>query len=100
MCLWQIVKGGDLSKNILSNLHSLRSSEAQVAYQHRLRHARQEAGGVACLVTTMMMLALVCVIVVDCLFLHVVYRTFHFFAYKEDKAKEKEGRSMAQNGTI
>ncbi|VDM80799.1 unnamed protein product [Strongylus vulgaris] len=43
---------------------------------------------VSCLVTTVVMLGLVAIIVIDGFFVHTVYRTFHFFAYQEDKAKE------------
>lgn len=35
------------------------------------------------------MAAMAFVIVINCIFLHVVYRTFQFFAYQEDKRREE-----------
>ena len=48
----------------------------------------------AIIVTSIVMCLLGFVIFIDCLFLHVVYRTFQLFAYKEDRRREEESKDL------
>ncbi|KHJ98212.1 hypothetical protein OESDEN_01807 [Oesophagostomum dentatum] len=92
VCLWRIVRGAELSNNILSNLQNIRAQPTEAPedtyHHHRIHPTAPVSAGVSYLVTAAVMLGLVTIIVVDGFFVHVVYRTFHCFAYQEDKAKE------------
>ncbi|CAJ0609064.1 unnamed protein product [Cylicocyclus nassatus] len=92
VCLWRLIKGAELSNNILSNLQNIRAQPMEPLeddyHHHRLHPTSSASSGVSSLVTAAVMLGLVAIIIVDGFFVHIVYRTFHFFAYQEDKAKE------------
>ncbi|KAK6026528.1 hypothetical protein OSTOST_07491 [Ostertagia ostertagi] len=91
VCLWKLAKGSDLPNNILSNLRSLRSHTADDEHDHtqQMHHSIAVPSEDSSLVTAAVMVGLVIVIIVDGFFLHVVYRTFCFFAYLESKRKEE-----------
>ncbi|EYB99443.1 hypothetical protein Y032_0122g1053 [Ancylostoma ceylanicum] len=99
VCLWKIIRGGELSNNILSNLQNIRAQPTEPPeddyHHHRVHPTASISTGVSCLVTAAVMLGLVTIIVVDGFFVHIVYRTFHFFAYQEDKAKENRNNQTA-----
>uniref|UniRef100_A0A0R3PPK9 G_PROTEIN_RECEP_F1_2 domain-containing protein n=1 Tax=Angiostrongylus costaricensis TaxID=334426 RepID=A0A0R3PPK9_ANGCS len=78
-----LIKGGELSNNILFNLHSILRCENLCEMKLLVV--------VSCLVTAAVMLGLIAVIIVDVFFVHVVYRTFHFFAYQKDKTRRRQG---------
>ncbi|VDL69545.1 unnamed protein product [Nippostrongylus brasiliensis] len=89
ICLWKIIKGSDLPNNILANLNNLQSDIVEDDEHHpQLRSTHQVSSGVSFLVTAAVMLGLVVIIIVDSIFVHIVYRTFTWIAYMEDKAKE------------
>ncbi|CAI5456180.1 unnamed protein product [Caenorhabditis angaria] len=84
--MWQIVKGShDVSRNLLENIYSLRNTREDDYHYHRPSYSTT----VAVLVTLGVVSAMLSTIIVDCLFLHIVYRTFQFFAYTEDKRREE-----------
>ncbi|CBW44384.1 MARVEL domain-containing protein [Caenorhabditis elegans] len=82
--VYHMLKGtSDVSRNILDNLKALRSNPDEYHFRSR------ESVTTAILVTLGVMAAMSFVIVINCIFLHVVYRTFQFFAYQEDKKREE-----------
>ncbi|KAK6760426.1 hypothetical protein RB195_021771 [Necator americanus] len=98
VCLWKIIRGGELSNNILSNLQNIRAQpteEPEDDYHRRIHPTNSVSAGVSYLVTAAVMLGLVTIIVIDSFFIHIVYRTFHFFAYQEDKAKENRNNQTS-----
>uniref|UniRef100_A0A1I7U177 GST N-terminal domain-containing protein n=1 Tax=Caenorhabditis tropicalis TaxID=1561998 RepID=A0A1I7U177_9PELO len=82
--VYHMLKGtSDVSRNILENVKSLRSNPDEYHFRSR------ESFTTAIVVTLGVMAAMALVIVINCLFLHVVYRTFQFFAYQEEKRREE-----------
>ncbi|CAP35182.1 Protein CBG17557 [Caenorhabditis briggsae] len=82
--VYHMLKGSsDVSRNILENVKALRANPDE--YHFRTR----ESFTTAILVTTAILAAMAVVIIINCIFLHVVYRTFQFFAYQEDKRREE-----------
>ncbi|CAI4233273.1 unnamed protein product [Auanema sp. JU1783] len=95
-CLWNVLRNREFPRNLLHNVYSLKGDPDP----HRMRHVRHGDDGVHFVVTTVLMVALGLVIFIDGVFLHVVYRGFQFFAYKEDKEREEEeGKSPRANGS-
>uniref|UniRef100_A0A8R1DSV7 Uncharacterized protein n=1 Tax=Caenorhabditis japonica TaxID=281687 RepID=A0A8R1DSV7_CAEJA len=81
---YHLLKGtSDVSRNILDNLKSLRQNPDEYHFRSR------ESSTTAILVTLGVMAAMALVIIINCIFLHVVYRTFQFFAYQEEKKREE-----------
>ncbi|EFO89634.1 hypothetical protein CRE_07437 [Caenorhabditis remanei] len=82
--VYHMLKGtSDVSRNILENVKALRTNPDEYHFRSR------ESFTTAVLVTLGVMAAMALVIIINCIFLHVVYRTFQFFAYQEDKRREE-----------
>ncbi|PIC16932.1 hypothetical protein B9Z55_023354 [Caenorhabditis nigoni] len=82
--VYHMLKGSsDISRNILENVKALRANPDEYHFRSR------ESFTTAILVTIAIMAAMAVVIIINCIFLHVVYRTFQFFAYQEDKRREE-----------
>ncbi|CAJ0935655.1 unnamed protein product, partial [Mesorhabditis belari] len=88
MCLWQLIRGGNLSANLWRNLKALKSQSDQERIRDVYRKKEDINAALLGMATATAMTALASLIVVDFLFVQIVYRTFHYLAYKEDKAKE------------
>ncbi|CAB3399955.1 unnamed protein product [Caenorhabditis bovis] len=75
-----------VSRNILENLRSINADP------NEYRFRRPDSSSTAIIVTLLVTAAMVTVIVVECVFLHIVYRTFQYFAYNEEKRREESNK--------
>ncbi|CAD6185338.1 unnamed protein product [Caenorhabditis auriculariae] len=89
VCLWKIIRGSDgVARSILENLRALKPSDEVFSRSESFQGSRTAAT----VATLVVMSAMAFVIFVDCLFLHIVYRTFQFFAYLEDQRREENNK--------
>ncbi|CAJ0583758.1 unnamed protein product, partial [Mesorhabditis spiculigera] len=96
MCVWQLIRGGNMPANLWKNLKHMKGQSEFDRAKESFRKSDDNTIIIG-IVTALAMTGLASLIVVDFIFVQIVYRTFHYLAYKEDKAKEQGGQVISHN---